>query len=215
MLALGVFAVAHSALASRRAKGRADALLGERRSAGLYRFTFNALSVVKLIALFGYLHRLPDRTLYRVRGVPRLLMHAGQLLSLGMIVAAARQAGFGRISGVAPLGDLLAGDDVQPPPAAQHPAPRNSDELGWHGPYRLSSHPTNYFVLPAYWLSPVMTVKWAAIGLATTLYMVLGSIHEDARLHDVYGERFARYRAHVPHFLFPIPIGAWLRRQRT
>lgn len=204
MLATVVFAVVHSLMASFAAKRGVARLAGERRAEGTYRFAFCALSVVKLLVMLAYLRTLPDRTLYRVGGLPRLAMLAGQVASLGVIVAAARQVGFARISGVAALDDLLAGRPVEPTPVAQHPAPQSETELGWHGPYRLSSHPANYFVLPAFWLSPVMSARWLGVGAATTLYMVLGSLHEDARLQSAYGERYARYRQQVPHVRLPI-----------
>lgn len=199
MVATGVFAVVHSLMASLAAKRGVGQLVGERRAEGVYRFAFCALSVVKLLALLVWLRHLPDRTLYRVTGLPRIVLIAGQAASLGVIVAAARQVGFARISGVAAIDDLLSGRTVQPTPEAQHPAPQSEAKLGWHGPYQFSSHPANYFVLPTFWLSPVMSARWLGVGIATTLYMVLGSLHEDARLQDAYGERYARYRREVPH----------------
>lgn len=199
MLATAVFAVVHSAMASFAAKRGVGRMVGERPAEGTYRFAFCALSVLKLLVLLAYLRRLPDRTLYRATGLPRAMLIAGQAASLGVIVAAARQVGFARISGLAALDSLLRGEEVEPTPVAQHPAPESETELGWHGPYRLSSHPANYFVLPILWLSPIMTARWLGVALATTLYMILGSLHEDARLQDTYGERYARYRREVPH----------------
>lgn len=200
LTAVGVvaaFALPHSLLASRAAKRGAGRVLGERYAAGVYRAAYNALAAVGVAGAAAVIWRLPSGVpLYRVEGPPRLVLHAGQLLAAGAGIAAVRQIGFAEFLGLRPLRDLAAGQPVDPAPEAQHPRPRlPSDDLGWHGPYRLSSHPANLLVLPAYWLVPRMTPKWLAVASAVTVYMTLGSLHEDARLRAAYGARFRRYHA--------------------
>ena len=50
-----------------------------------------------------------------------------------------------------------------------------------------------------------MTAKWAAVGLGAAAYRWLGSRHEERRPERAYAERFACYRAGVPHL--PLPRG--------
>ena len=57
----------HSVLATHAVKSFAAAKLGEPRRNGLYRISYNAVAVVTLLGLAVYLHRLPDRKLYRIR----------------------------------------------------------------------------------------------------------------------------------------------------
>ena len=92
--------------------------------------------------------------------------------------------------------------------AARHPLPGGPD-LGWGGPFALCHHPNNALPVLALWLSPAMTVKWAAVGAGAAAYVWLGSVHEERRLEAAYGGRFARYRSRVPRL--PLPLGrlAW------
>lgn len=203
-LVLGGWAAVHSLLATERAKALARARLGGRRAGGLYRLAYNALAVGSFGAVLVYVRRLPDRPLYVIRGAPRALMLAGQAACAAAVLVCAREIGIGRFSGIAQALDLVRGTAVRPTPPVQHPLPRGEGALGWGGPYRVSRHPLNLLFGLGYWLSPVMTRKWAAFGAAGTLYLVLGSLHEERRLRRAYGERFSRYRESVPHLLFSL-----------
>lgn len=208
-LAFVVFAVSHSLLASLPVKRRVRSVMGAQRTDGAYRFVFNGTSVVSLAAFLLYLRTLPDRRLYRVSGIPRIVMFLGQLVCVWMLVRANRVNGFGQVTGIKPLWAYLRGQPAVPP-VVQHPLPSGECLEGWTGPFRLSSHPNNYFVLLLYWFSPNMTIKWASIGTVTSLYMVLGSLHEDYRLWRAYGEKYTCYRAQVPHFRLR-PIRSWVQ----
>lgn len=211
-LGLALWAALHSALATSRAKMIARAWLGERRANGVYRFVYNSVAVFSLGALLRSLWRLPDRRLYTVRGRPRALMLGGQALCLVVVVGGALRIGVGLFSGLTPLRDLLLGRAVSSAPVAQHPLVEADEEIRWGGPWRLSRHPLNYFVLIGYWLSPAMTVKWAAFGLATAVYMALGSLHEERLLEGAYGERYRRYKERAPHLLVaPGRLAGWAR----
>jgi hypothetical protein len=211
-LALSGWSAVHSLLAWGRVKELARARLGADRAEGLYRLGYNAFAVLSFGGLLGYVRRLPDRRLYTVRGPARALMLAGQAGCVAAFLSSVFQVGLGAFLGVTPAWDLLSGrGPVRPTPVAQHPFPRpGRDDVGWTGPYRLSRHPSNYLVLVAFWLFPAMTIKWAAFGAVTSVYMVLGSKHEGVRLTRAYGERYLRYRERVPHF----PLLFWRARGR-
>lgn len=206
-LAVALFAVCHSALASLTLKRRVRALVGERTSDGLYRFGFCAVAVLSFGAVLASIWRLPDRILYRVRGVPRLAMALGQLLCVAALIDTNWQNGFLRVTGIRNAWEYVSGRRIDRPPVAQHPLPEGPCMRGWTRPFRVSSHPNNFFVLLLYWLSPVMSVKFVAIGLVTAVYMVLGSLHEEQRLLHAYGARYACYRSHVPEpLLLPVHL---------
>jgi uncharacterized membrane protein len=207
--AVGLFAGLHSLLASRMVKQRAAARFGPRQFAGLYRVFYILQSALTLAGLLAYLSRLPDRTLYRVRGPLQVvwLLRLGQVGGLVFATAAASQVGLARITGLQGLSDWLRGRaDIPPTPEAQGPAPVVGDDptrLQVSGPFRVTRHPLNLSPLPVFWLTPHMTVKRLAFNLAGTLYLVLGSLHEEVRLRAAYGKAYRRYQKNegVPFFL--------------
>lgn len=207
--AVGLYGGIHSLLASRMVKQRAAARFGPRQFAGLYRVFYILQSALTLAGLLAYLSRLPDRTIYRVRGpLPVVwLMRLGQAGGLVLATVTASQVGLARITGLRGFLDWLRGRPTIPPtPEAQGPAPSpggDPSRLRVSGPFRVTRHPLNLSPLPVFWLTPHMTVKRLAFNLAGTLYLVLGSLHEEARLRAAYGTAYRRYQknAGVPFFL--------------
>jgi protein-S-isoprenylcysteine O-methyltransferase Ste14 len=51
-----------------------------------------------------------------------------------------------------------------------------------------------------------MTLKLAVFTLATSLYLVLGSIHEEIRLRAAYGNRYTIYQHSGVPFYLPLPV---------
>jgi protein-S-isoprenylcysteine O-methyltransferase Ste14 len=71
------------------------------------------------------------------------------------------------------------------------------------GPYLLSRHPLNFSPLPFFWLIPVMTTRRLGFNLATTVYLVLGSVHEEVRLKAAYGQAYQDYLTSGVPFYWP------------
>lgn len=200
--ATGLFALVHSALASRKAKEVAASVLGERNRNAFYRPFFNTQAVVTSGALAYYIYRQPDQKLYHVQGWPAWLMQAVRLAFLGYGVAAARQIGLSRLLGWPGLKARLSGQNLVPPePEAQGPAPGLTEELNAEGPFQTSRHPLNFIGIPILWLSPTMTLKLVLFNTLATSYFWLGSYHEARRLRQAYGEAYRNYeKSGVPFF---------------
>ena len=199
-----LWALVHSALASKGAKDLVRRVAGPRYRDGLYRVAYNAQSVVSVALAARWFSRLPDRELYRARPPLSWLMRAGQLASLGVLLSGVRVVGVLDFAGLTRLWYLLAGVDRGPEPEAQGPPLGPGGEMEGRGAFRLTRHPGNFGALGFFLLLPRMTANRAVLAALVTLYVILGSMHEERRLREAYGAAYERYRRKVP-FMLPRP----------
>ena len=202
---VAVFGVVHSLIASRSLKEKVAERLGERERRAFYRPFYLAQSVVTLAALWAFIRPLPDRVLYHLRGPAAVLLRLGQAAGIGYATYTAAAVGIPRILGLESLLAYLQDERRVPPvPAAQGPAlAKDAREMNVSGPFRYHRHPLNFAPLPVFWLNPIMTVKLLAFNLAATLYLMIGSYHEEARLRAAYGEAYRRYQDSGIPFYWP------------
>jgi len=203
--ATAVFGLVHSALASRAAKCAAARTFGERNRNGLYRVIYIGQSVVTFGLLAAYIRRQPNRELYRIEGLPVSLIHAVQAGALVYATAAAGQVGLLRITGIESFLAWLGDGPVPAEPEAQGPALDEKGQRRAAGPFAWSRHPLNFAPMPILWLWPRMTTNLLAFNTAATAYLVVGSLHEEARLREAFGEDYDAYlKSGIP---FYIPAG--------
>lgn len=212
-LATAAFAVVHSALASQPVKRAAGRRIGEERVNAGYRVFFVVQSLLGFAGLVAFAARLPRRTLYRVNGPAALLMRLGQLAGVLQLAAGLREIGFGRWSGLRNLGAWRSGRPVPPGPMAQGPEMAEDGTLTSGGPFRWSRHPLNFAGIPIFWCTPHMTTRRLGFNLASTLYFILGSAHEEVRLRAGYGEAYLRYVGRKVPFFLPLGQGRGNRRE--
>jgi hypothetical protein len=205
MAATAVFGLVHSALASRAAKRTAARVFGERNRNGMYRIFYIGQSLVTFGMLATYVRRQPSRELYRVEGPLAWLMHAAQAGAILYATAAAGQVGVRRILGLESLTAWLGDGPVPPEPEAQGPALDAEGRRHAAGPFAWSRHPLNFVPLPIFWLWPRMTTSLLAFNAAATLYLVIGSLHEEARLQEAFGDDYAAYQHSGVAFYLPAP----------
>jgi len=202
--ATAVFGVVHSVLASRQAKRTAARVFGQRNRNGLYRVCYIGQSLATFGLLAAYIRRQPSRDLYRVEYPLALALHAIQGGALVFATSAARQVGIRRIVGIESFTQWLGEGPVEAEPEAQGPALDADAGDRILGPFAWSRHPLNFAPLPIFWLWPRMTTSLLAFNAATTIYLIVGSIHEEARLKEAFGEDYARYQNSGVSFYVPV-----------
>ncbi len=205
MVATALYGAFHSALATLFVKRRVTRILGERTRNGMYRVFYIAQSLGTFGLFAVYAWRQPYRELYRVRGPLSFLMHLGQAGAMVYATWAARQVGIRRITGLGRLADWWRGETVEPEPEAQGPALDGEGGSNPIGPFAFSRHPLNFVPVVIFWLWPRMNTNLLAFNLVATLYLVLGSVHEEARLRKVYGARYESYLRRGVSFYMPMP----------
>ena len=201
-----VFAGIHSLLASNAAKRVAFRLMGvENRRR--YRAAYNAHAVATSLGLNLWIRRLPnDELVYQVRGLASYAMRAGQVAAGVQLARAVYAVGILNFLGSGPEGESIE---------AQGPARRENGTLIVTGPFKTQRHPTNFWPIFILWLQPRMTYAGFAFSVVASLYLYVGSIHQDHRLRRAYGDAYAKYRAAGVPFFFPwIPRGLVVSRVR-
>ena len=208
--ATAAFGLVHSALASRAAKRAAAQTCGERNRNGLYRVFYIGQSLMTFGLLAAYIRRQPSRELYRVERPLAWLMHAVQAGAVVYATSAAEQVGLRRITGLESFLAWLGDGPVPPEPEAQGPALDAEGRRHAIGPFAWSRHPLNFAPLPIFWLWPRMTTSLLAFNTAATIYLVVGSLHEEARLREVFGDQYDAYLNSGIPFYVPAPEGSGL-----
>jgi protein-S-isoprenylcysteine O-methyltransferase Ste14 len=193
----------HSILASRSTKDFVRCIVGPRYRNGLYRFTYNVVSVALLGWVTWWFSRLPDRELYRVRLPWSLLFRMGQVASLSVLLSGVRVIGVLDFAGISQLRNLLAGFIPDSEPEAQGPPMGTDGEVLSSQAFRYTRHPGNLGALGVFLLFPRMTVNRVALLGLVAIYLILGSLHEERRLFAAYGEAYERYRRSSVPFLVP------------
>jgi hypothetical protein len=194
----------HSLLASKAAKKKASELFGERTRNGLYRPFYNGAAFATFGALALYALKLPNRELYKIRRPLSYLMRSVQLFFLLYLLEGAKEIGFLKFAGVPNVVALAAGQSSVPvEPEGQGPILENPDKMKITGPFRFSRHPLNFGMIPVIWLMPRMTINLAAFNVVTTVYLIVGSIHEEKRFVETYGRAYIDYQQSEINFFVP------------
>ena len=195
------YALVHSAFASRQAKDGFERLAGTRARNGLYRPFFIVQAVISTVGALLIFRRLPDRDVYRAPWPWSGLLRVVQLASLALLASAVKVVGFRRLTGWSPISAFVRGQYPEREPEAQGPPPTAGSHPDARGPFRFIRHPDNLPIITLLWSFPRMTVNRAVVALIASVYAVLGSWHEDARLRAAYGKPFESYARRTPLFL--------------
>jgi len=186
LLSLTAYGGLHSLLASRRFK----AALEQRYGAGAmrwHRLIFSILGGLTFLPPLALVIWLPDRVIYAVPYPVSSWFRLLQLIGLVGVAYGVLQTGFFNFIG---LNSALDPAVLQQPP-----------RLVTTGLYRLVRHPLYTCTLLFIWASPTMSWNSLGLNIGITAYFIVGSIFEEQKLLDEFGEAYADYRRRTPAFL--------------
>lgn len=191
MLAYGVL---HTLLAG-WFKPRFRARFGERAYYGLYRILFNTIVTITLapvaLAMLIEDSNAPVIWQFPTRAEPVLM--AIQLAGMAGMAVSLLQIDGMRFLGVTQLMAYLRGA----------PLPLADEPLQTGGVYRLVRHPLYLFSILVMWPVTVMRGAYFGFCLGATLYFVVGSLYEERRLAQGFGQAYEDYRERVA-WLIPL-----------
>ena len=115
-----------------------------------------------------------------------------QMFSVALLLRALAAVSYLCLLGVPPLMDFLRGREPEVTPEAQGPPPDAHGRPMLSEPFRVIRYPDNLFFPLFLWTLPRMSVNRSTLAVLCTLYAVLGSWHEDARLRRASARNTAR-----------------------
>ena len=195
IILISVFCISHSILASNKVKKLFKNRFGN--LIALYRIGYNIISVISFAIIYISLPRI-DITLYNLSNPYDLIILFFRLLSLIGFIWSARYFSLGEFIGWSQIKRFRAGNydsnDLD-----------ESSTLRIEGPYENSRHPVYFFSIMFLVMRPVMTLTYFIIVVIFVVYFYIGSVFEEKRLIEKYGEAYTRYQKFVPRII-PIKI---------
>jgi methanethiol S-methyltransferase len=179
------WSVFHTWLAAFSTKNLAVRIFGKgiRR---YYRLLFIGIAVLTLLPILGMVAFFPSRHLWAIPFPWLYLTVTLQGLALLGLIVTGLQVDTMAFIGLSQL---------------HHPDAEQQGELVTRGFYRWVRHPLYFFSLVLFWLFPVMTNVNLAFVIAASLYFVIGTLPEEQKLVEIFGESYRQYQQDVPRII--------------
>lgn len=184
-ISMCAWSVLHSWLAAFSTKNRVKRLVGERIQR-YYRLIFILIAGVTLLPILAMVVLLPSRVLWRIPAPWLYFTIALQGLALLGLVITVLQVDTLAFIGLRQLRD---------------PDAEKKNELVTRGFYRWVRHPLYFFSLILFWLLPIMTDLTLAFVIAGSLYFIIGTVPEERKLVEIYGDAYRQYQQDVPRII--------------
>ena len=197
ILAWLAFAVFHSLTVSEAYEQRARRWLGDEAFDAYHRLAFTAYTSVAFGLLLLYLGTIPDRSLYRLEGITRILFHAVQFGGFAFLLWTPWD-----------LKEFLGFRQWERHRKGETPARERPGRLFTGKAYGVVRHPLYFGCSAILLFHPVQTRNSALSAAMAILYFYFGTFLEERRLVRTFGDAYREYQGRVPRFL---P----LRRPRT
>jgi protein-S-isoprenylcysteine O-methyltransferase Ste14 len=192
---ISLFCVSHSILASNKIKKAFQKRFGN--LIAIYRIGYNSISVISFIIIYQILPRI-EITVYELPIPFNLIFLLLQFLSFLGLVWCAKYFSTGEFVGWAQLKRFRINkydkNDLD-----------EKSELRIEGPYKYSRHPVYFFCILILILRPTMGLTYLIIVVIFVAYFYIGSVLEEKRLIEKFGDAYIDYQKSVPRIM-PIKL---------
>ena len=193
LLTCALYGAIHSLLASNTAKAFAVRQIGQIATQRYYRLFFVLVAILTTLAVLALVPLLPDRAIYRIP-VPWLyLTVAIQIIAAIALLIGVQQTGAMPFFGLKQI-------------FASAPGSAAPEKLVVNGLYRWVRHPLYTATLLFLWFAPVMSWNLLALNIGFSAYLLIGTIFEERKLVEQFGEEYERYCKKTPRIIPGIRI---------
>lgn len=188
-IAVGLYGALHSLLATPRVKAAAHHTFGL-TATRYYRIAYNILGGLTFLPVLVIVARFPGNTLYQIPWPWSVISLMGQFAATILLIVGLWQSDALQFLG---FRQWIEGEN------------EGTGKLSMRGLYGWVRHPLYSAGLLFIWLTPVMTTSVLLLNLSLTLYLYIGSIFEEQRLVEEFGDDYVKYQQDVPR-LIPKPL---------
>ncbi len=187
LLALAIWGVVHSFLASHLAK---DLLRLKAGSMDFYRLGYNVFAGISFLPVLYLMGTLPNQDVYQISAPWSYIMFGGQAFAILMLLVAFLQTDSLSFVGLRQLFEK-----------------EKTGALVTRGLYRVVRHPLYTFGLLFIWLSPTVSQNSLTVYIGATLYTLIGAYFEERKLLREFGEAYTVYKQNTPMLIPGLLIG--------
>ncbi len=195
IIAFSVFGFLHSYLASNKFKEKLAAEIGS--LIAFYRIVYNLIAFFSFYLMYELIPH-PDNVIYDLPTPWDLIILIPQFISLGCVLWTFRYFSALEFLGISQFIRWYSGEYKT----------EDSDEiltLRIEGPYKFSRHPLYLFTILFLLFRPVMDIFYLTLFICVVVYFYIGSIFEEKKLVQAFGEKYNEYTKSVPR-IFPVKM---------
>ncbi|NMB83576.1 MAG: isoprenylcysteine carboxylmethyltransferase family protein [Ignavibacteria bacterium] len=186
-----LFAFSHTWLATLKIKKNFAGKMGNKIA--FYRLFYNLTSVL-FFAFFYFVSPKPDVIVYDLHYPFDIITFALQFLSFIGLIWAAKQTDLKEFIGISQVKRYLNGSYII----------NELDEkqiLRKDGAFKLVRHPIYLFSILFLGFRPTMDLFYFVMFICIVVYFYVGSIYEERKLIEIFGEDYRRYQQKVPRII--------------
>lgn len=191
ILLFALFAVSHTWLASNKIKKSISESIGDKIA--FYRLFYN-LSSVLFFGFFYFLSPKPDIIVYDLHYPYDIITFALQVLSLVGFYWASKPVDLQEFVGIAQIKQNLNIDHEQT-------VLEEKQTLKIEGAFKFVRHPIYLFSILFLGLRPTMDLFYLVMFICIVIYFYVGSIFEERKLIEKFGNYYKEYQKRVPRIL--------------